>query len=638
MSKLSSSTQASARPATGKAAKITATGALGMAMVESMLSSRILRRLAGADPYGLIVLVPSQQHAEIVADAIEQLLPEPEEVSVLSGEPNYYTASVLVEALAKRGHAVAVTTAIASVPASFQSLADDIVTFRLHDLPIVRRTVREVLGARATFPKGFVVHPNPEVLCRCIVPGLPPAKVVAALARLGATAINRTDDVLPHMRDCVEFGEAREWALTVMQDIDAWRAGELSANELDTACLLVSPPGLGKTRFARTLAHSMGVPLIEISAGSVFSGANHLGHVLTAIRSQFAAAAEAAPAVLLLDELDSFSRRDLPDNNRSFVAAMVAELLTQLDGAGARRPGLVVIGATNHLEAVDPALRRPGRLSKTIELPVPDEAGVEHILRVHLGGELADEKLEEVVRLATGSTPAVLMDIVRSAKQTARIAQRPLLLSDLVDRLSGNGRKDGDLLRRVALHEAGHAMACLLLPNGPELLRMSLLDADGSQGQVVTGKLPGANTRSAIEGRIMMLLAGRAAEALIYGENDLSDGAAEDLRAATRLAGMMHAQFGMMGELSYHGSIEQRLLQDPAFAKGIESELRRLNDLVAQVLAGCRLHLVALATELVRKRVLTGAEALRITQGVEDEWAAAMKARGSTGGELPTLH
>lgn len=638
MSKHSSSTRASARPATGKAAEITATGALGMAMVESMLPARILRRLAGADPYGLIVLVPSQQHAEIVADAIEQLLPEPEEVSVLSGEPNYYTASVLVEALAKRGHAVVVTTAIASVPASFQSLVDDIVTFRRHDLAIVRRTVREVLGARAIFPKDFVVHPNPEVLCRCIVPGLPPAKVVTALARLGATAINRAEDALPHMRDCVEFGEAREWALAVMRDIEAWQAGHLSPTELDTACLLVSPPGHGKTRFARTLADTMGAPLIEITAGSVFTGAGHLGEVLSSIRGQFAAASEAAPAVLLLDELDSFSRRDLPDKNRSFVSAMVNELLTQLDGASTRNPGLVIIGATNFVEAVDPAIRRPGRLSKTLKLPVPEEAGVEHILRVHLGGKLADENLEGVIRLAMGSTPAVLMDLVRSAKQTARIANRKLLVSDLVDRLKGNDEEDGGLLRRVALHEAGHAMACLLLPNGPELRRMSLLDADGSQGQVVTSKLPGANTRSAIEGRIMMLLAGRAAEALIYGENDLSDGAAEDLRAATRLAGMMHAQFGMMGELSHYGRIEQRLLQDTAFAKGIEGELRRLNDLVAQVLAGCRLHLVALATELVRKRVLTGAEALRITQTVEDAWAAAIEAQEPTKGEPPTLH
>tara|TARA_R110002124_G_scaffold144122_15_gene309056 strand:- start:2225 stop:4141 length:1917 start_codon:yes stop_codon:yes gene_type:complete len=637
MRQLSSLIHMSRRAANGEAVDIAATSALGMAMAEAMLPSRIRRRLAGADPYGLIVLVPSTQHVEIVADAIERLLPEQEEVSTLLGEPTLFAANALVDALAQRRHAVAVTTTIDCVPASFKALADDIVTFRLHDLPIVRRTVRQVLGVRASFPKGFLVHPNPEVLCRCIVPGLASTKVVMALARLGETTRNRSGEILPHMRECVEFGNAREWALAVMNDIDAWRAGELSPTELDTACLLVSPPGHGKTRFARTLADSMGAPLIEITAGSVFTGAGHLGDVLSSIRGQFAAASEAAPAVLLLDELDSFSRRDMPDKNRMFISSMVNELLTQLDGASARRPGLVVIGATNFLDAIDPAIRRQGRLSKTLELPIPDEAGVEHILRVHLGGELAEENLDEVVRLATGATPAALMGMVRSAKQSARFAKRALLLPDLLDQLSANHQEDQGLLNRVALHEAGHAIACLLLPNGPQLRRLSLLGSDGSHGHVVTAKLPGANTRPAIEGRIMMLLAGRAAEALIHGENDLSDGAAEDLRMATRLAAMMRAQFGMMGELAHYGSLEQRMLQDAAFAEAIENELRRLNDHIAQALAGCRLHLVALAAELVEKRVLTSGEALRITQAVEDERAAEIEPLEPRAGQLPTF-
>ncbi|MBJ3786403.1 AAA family ATPase [Devosia sediminis] len=578
---------------------------LGIALVEASLPRAVLGRLINGEQYGLVLVVPSLHHAHIVEEGLRQLLPGNAAVSVTASCPPGEASTLLLHALQHALPAIAIITQGEEAPIAFAALADLTIRVRGHDARMVRTTMRKVLEQPIPrFPKDLVLHPDPALVCRCIRHGLEPVRIVRALQRLGQSINQTGHERLPDLEDCIEFGMAREWGLSVKRDIAAWQQGKLPGIDLDTACLLVSPPGNGKTYFAKVLARSLGLPLFEISMASIFDNDGCLNDVLKALREQFDAAAAAAPALLLLDEIDSFSRRDAADNNRSFTTSMINELLTLLDGASGRLPGLVVVAATNLPDFIDPALRRPGRLSRTIELQPPDREGREHVLRFHLRGELEGEDLSRVLDLTEGATSAAIMDLVRSARQQARGLGSPFALDHIEAELAASDIEDAALLERVAVHEAGHAIACLVLPGAPVLNSISVLGNAGSAGRVQTFDPLGPATRATLQARIMMLLAGRAAETLVFGD-DPSDGANLDLRMATALAASMRAQLGMSSSLLYHRNVEDLLLKDPAFADCIDEDLQTLLDAVTGVLEQLLPHLHALAARLVEERFLT---------------------------------
>ena len=595
-----------------------ASAILGRALLDASFPTEVLRRLSAEGPYALIVEVPTKEHVIMLSEAVDDLVPEGSETMVLTGPPGLFQADALLQGLAQGKVCVAVTSSASFVPASFAALADDRVKVGPHDPRMLRATIKEVLGQPVpAFPKGFLLHPNPGILCRCIVPGLQPAQVIRAMVRIGETLSPASDAGLPHLSGCPEYGELRAWGLGVIRDIESWKAGTLPSSDLDACCLLTGPPGAGKSYFARVLANSMGVPLFELTAGKLFVKEGHLGNVLQELRTRFAAATAAAPSVLLIDEIDTFSDREAQDSNRSFGAAMVNEMLTLLDGVSGRHPGLVVIGATNLPDIVDPALLRPGRLSRTIELQMPDEDGIENILRTHLRGSLRRKPLESVIRLLGGLTPAAVMNVVKSARQAARHLGREMTVADLERAAMGPDSRDGVLMRRVAVHECGHALASLLLPEAPGLVSVSLIRKGHSMGNVATSRLKGANTRSRIESEVMVLLAGIAAEDVFFGSENRSDGAYGDLKEATELIADMHGRFGMGTELRHTKNRDRRLAEDPDFARKVEDDLHRLSTAITETMEDHRAHLSALAMQLARRRVLKGWEVLDLVHAVE---------------------
>ena len=583
---------------------------LAVAMIQRSVPRSVIERLGRPGPYGLILIAPRPEHVGMISDALDDLLGEKCRVFTLSAIYPPSRPRQSVEALRAGEVAVVVTPSLHLVPDAFRHHADATVRIEPHDATIIRRTLRNLVGPRVPrFPPGFKVHPDPEQIVGSIMLDLPIGKIVAALDRLGRTMGNMSSDRLPDLADAVEFGEAQRWGLQVAADVAAWRAGSLPAEDLDLAALLVGPPGYGKTFFAKVLAASMNAPLFEITIGSIFQGEGHLGDVLKALRRQFEEAASAAPSVLIIDELDSFSRRDVRDNNQSFTASVINELLTLLDGVSARRPGMVVIGSTNLPDAIEPALRRPGRISRTIEMALPNAAGREHVMRFHLRDELTSEPIDEAVRLSKGLTCARLMEVTRMARQSARSLGRAMVVADLVTAIAGDrSTEDMHLLRRVAVHEAGHAVACLALQEAPILRSVSILPEGSSLGRVRTRERDGPNTLSRGEAKVTMLLAGRAAEMVVHG-HDLSDGAASDLQVATDAIVRMHAQLGLYGDLAHHANPERLLSIDPVFAKKVNAILLRLMADALEMLAERRPEIIALADELVARRLLTAAEA-----------------------------
>jgi hypothetical protein len=222
-----------------------------------------------------------------------------------------------------------------------------------------------------------------------------------------------------------------DWVRSLVRDVADYREGRIGWSEVDRGAVIGGPPGCGKTTLARAMAEEMGVPLI-LGSQAQWQSCGHQGDMLKAMRGTFAEARQAAPCLLFLDELDAFSdRRKLSGDNAEYCRQVTNALLAELDGAVSRE-GVVVIGACNHADLLEPALTRPGRFERVLVLGPPEGDAMEAVLRVHLSGELVDEPLADVAVLAHGMTGAEAEAAVRAAKRAARVLGRPMLRGDLL--------------------------------------------------------------------------------------------------------------------------------------------------------------------------------------------------------------
>ena len=338
--------------------------------------------------------------------------------------------------------------------------------------------------------------------------------------------------------------------------------GRLGAR-LPKGVLLVGPPGTGKTLLAKAVAGEAGVPFFSIS-GSEFVEM-FVGVGAARVRDLFEQARARAPAIIFIDELDALGRARgavSPIGGHDEREQTLNQLLAELDGFDSSS-GLVLLAATNRPEVLDPALLRAGRFDRQVLVDRPDKLGRVQILKVHIKKiRLAPQvDLEQVAQLTTGFSGADLANLCNEAALAATRRNAPeVALVDFttaVERIVAGLEKKNRVLNPrerevVAYHEMGHALVAMSLPGTDRVHKVSIIPRGvGALGYTIQRPTEDRflMTAQELEHKIMVLLGGRAAEKLVFGQ--LSTGAADDLAKVTDIARDMATRYGMVESLGY---------------------------------------------------------------------------------------
>ena len=382
------------------------------------------------------------------------------------------------------------------------------------------------------------------------------ARGVGDFAGFGKAGARRADGERPvRFADLAGVDEAVEELGEISQFLAHPERFAAMGAAVPKGVLLDGPPGCGKTRLARALAGESEVPFYTIS-GSDFVEM-FVGVGAARIRDLFATAKANAPAIVFIDEMDAVgrARTSSPTGGQDERESALNQLLVEMDGFDVRS-GVVVLGATNRPDVLDPALLRPGRFDRRITIDPPDLRGREGVLRIHTRGKplAADVDLGAVARRTAGFSGAELANVVNEAAVLATRAGSETIqanhFSEAVERVVAGPQRASRVLstedrRRVAVHEAGHAVCSAAVAEGDAVSKVSIV-ARGHGGGF-TWYQPGNDrvlaTKSQLLDRVVALLGGRAAEELLLGEP--STGANDDLRRATALARRVVWECGM---------------------------------------------------------------------------------------------
>ncbi|PZV18307.1 MAG: cell division protein FtsH [Pseudanabaena sp.] len=321
--------------------------------------------------------------------------------------------------------------------------------------------------------------------------------------------------------------------------------------------LLIGPPGTGKTLLAKAIAGEAGVPFFSLS-GSEFVEM-FVGVGASRVRDLFQKAKDNAPCIIFIDEIDAVGRQrgsGIGGGNDEREQTL-NQMLTEMDGFQGNT-GVIVVAATNRPDVLDSALLRPGRFDRQITVDYPDYKGRQEILKVHARNKKLEENvsLESVARLTPGFAGADLANLLNEAAILAarryKDAIGELEIADAIDRitigLSMKPMLDSSKKRLVAYHEVGHALVMTLLKNASLLDKITIVPRSGGIGGFAKG-VPdeeyGLESRSQILDTITMMLGGRAAEEVVFGEAEITTGASGDFQQVARLTRLMVTQFGM---------------------------------------------------------------------------------------------
>jgi cell division protease FtsH len=464
------------------------------------------------------------------------------------------------------------------------------------------------------------------------------------------------DDVKVSFADVAGVDEAEEELREIVEFLKNPRKYTSLGGRIPKGVLLVGPPGTGKTLLARAVAGEAKVPFFSLS-GSEFVEM-FVGVGAARIRDLFSQAETKAPCIVFIDELDALGkvRIQTPMGSHEEREQTLNQLLAEMDGFDARK-GVIVMGATNRPEVLDPALLRPGRFDRQVLVDKPDVRGREDILRIHVKHVRigADVQLKVIAARTAGFAGADLANLVNEAALLAARRDKTAVdmkdFDEAIDRVIAGLEKKrvmSDKERRiVAYHESGHAIVASVLPGLDPVHKISIVQRGfGALGY--TMQLPLEDrylmTRSDLLSQLAVLLGGRSAEEIAFGE--ISTGAQNDLQRATDIARAMVTEFGMsdaLGAVSYNGHNRTAFLENPfapergnyaeETALKIDNEVKRImveaHESARAILRKWRATLDRLSERLLEKEVIESDELKSIMGTVDSGQAVAPLPSGS---------
>ncbi|MDR4461020.1 MAG: ATP-dependent zinc metalloprotease FtsH [Nitrospirales bacterium] len=453
-------------------------------------------------------------------------------------------------------------------------------------------------------------------------------------------------DIKTRMSDVAGVDEAKVELMEVVEFLKTPEKFTRIGGRIPKGVLLVGPPGTGKTMLAKAIAGEAGVPFFSIS-GSEFVEM-FVGVGAARVRDLFEQAMAKAPCIIFIDELDALGKaRGTGPMMHEEREQTLNQLLVEMDGFDPR-VGVIMLAATNRPEILDQALLRAGRFDRQVLVDRPDRPGRAAILAIHAKSiKLApDVDLDKIAAMTPGMVGADLANVVNEAALLAIRRNRETAehrdFEEAVERVIAGLEKRNRVLsveerKRVAHHEVGHALVAMSLPGCDPVQKISIIPR-GIAALGYTLQLPVEDryllTRSELENRIAVLLGGRMAEELVFGE--ASTGAADDLQKATTIAKRMVKDYGMsekLGTVALDESVQPTFLKNieshatPTYsehtAQQVDQEVRRLiedqGNRVRELLTRLRPVLLNGAETLLKAEVMTGEELMALLHAKEEE-------------------
>jgi cell division protease FtsH len=447
------------------------------------------------------------------------------------------------------------------------------------------------------------------------------------------------DEVKARVADVAGVDEAREELREVVEFLKTPKKYTNIGGRIPKGVLLVGPPGTGKTLLARAVAGEAHVPFFSLS-GSEFVEM-FVGVGAARIRDLFQQAEAKAPCIVFIDELDALgkARVQSPVGSHEEREQTLNQLLAEMDGFDSRK-GVIIMGATNRPEVLDPALLRPGRFDRQVLVDKPDVKGREEILRIHIKGVKVSPGVDiKVVAARTaGFAGADLANLVNEAALLAARGDKtevgPQEFEAAIERLVAGLERKRVMSEKdretIAYHETGHAVVASMLEGQYPVHKISIV----GRGFGVLGytlHLPTEerylSTRKQLMGELSVLLGGRSAEEIAFGE--VTTGAQNDLLRATDIARAMVCEFGMsesLGLINYDGNKrpkfldiampQERGLYSEETALKIDAEIKRIiseaHATARQILTERRTQVDSIARRLLEVEVIEGDELRRI--------------------------
>ncbi len=400
------------------------------------------------------------------------------------------------------------------------------------------------------------------VIWRFMFKKLGPGQGMLSLGGLGRNRakIYAQSEIGVTFEDVAGVEEAKEELKEVVEFLKTPQKFQSLGGRIPKGVLLVGPPGTGKTLLAKAVAGEAGVPFFSVSGSEFVEMFVGLG--AARVRDLFAQAQGKAPCIIFVDELDALgkARGANPLGGHDEREQTLNQLLVEMDGFDSRK-GVIIMAATNRPEILDPALLRPGRFDRQVLVDRPDLTGREAILRVHAKGvRLAPSvDLKVLAARTAGFVGADLANLINEAALLAARKNKPQVemadLEEAVDRVVAGLEKKARVMNpkereRVAVHEAGHALVAATVPSADPVHKISIIPR-GIAALGYTLQLPTEDryllTRSELLDRLAVMLGGRTAEALTFGE--VSTGAQNDLQRAADIARRMVKEYGMSPRL-----------------------------------------------------------------------------------------